>query len=46
MLYDVSAGAVSVFDVLDADVELLAAVDAGTAAVGTGNDCESCESFE
>ena len=40
MLYDVSAGAVSVFDALDADVELLAAVDAGTAAVGTCEDCE------
>ena len=41
-MFDVSAGAVSVFDVLDADVELLAAVDTGTAAVGAGKYSESC----
>ena len=43
MLSDISAGAVSVFDVID--VELIAVVDAGISAVGAGEDCESCESL-
>ena len=30
--------------ILDGDVELVAAVDAGKAAVGAGEDCEWCES--
>ena len=45
MLSNVLTGVVSLFDVLHADAELLAAVDAGTAAVSAGEDCELCESL-